>query len=474
MGVISRLPRGGKFDLAQLRCTAADQNRPMRWLAFLALLAPIAAPAQVPDFTLLVREQAGAVVSISAAYATPAVLPDIPLDDSQSDWVAQLARRLGPDFDSPALGSGFVVSADGYVVTAHHIVEDAYNDEVIVRFADGRELPGQVVGMDRATDIGLVKVAAQGLQQARIGDPKRLRPGEWVVTIGAPFGLDRSVAAGIVSATARAIPSETHIRFIQSDVAMNPGHSGGPLFNLAGEVVGMNSMIFSSSGGSIGLSFAVPIDVAMQVVKQLRAHGSITRGRIGVQVQEVTPELAQALRLPRPAGALITVVERQAPAERAGLRPGDAVVRFGGKPVQTHVDLLALAAETVPGTAVTVEFIRDGDAQRATVRVAAADEPRPRPADVGGTDRLGLKLAVLNEAQKRRWGLEGGLLVQRAEGAARRAGILRGDVLLSVNGQPARTAEGFRTAVEKTRAGEAVALLVDRGGSRAFVPLRVP
>lgn len=448
----------------------------MRWLALLALLlAPLPAPAQaVPDFTLLVREHSGAVVSIGAAYATPPVLPDIPLDESQSDFVERLARGLAPDFDTPALGSGFIVSADGYIVTAQHIVEDAFNDEVIVRLADGRELPGRVVGMDRATDIGLVKVAAQGLPQVRIGDPARLRPGEWVATIGAPFGLDRSVAAGIVSATARAIPSETHIRFIQSDVATNPGHSGGPLFNLAGEVVGVNSMIFSSTGGSIGLSFAVPIDIAMQVVAQLRAHGSITRGRIGVQLQEVTPELAQALRLPHAAGALITAVEKQAPAERAGLRAGDAVVRFGGKPVQTHVELLALAADTAPGTAVTVEFFRDGAPLRTTVGVAAAEEGRPRPADLGGTDRLGFRLAVLSEAQRRRWGLEGGLLVQRAEGAARRAGIVPGDVILSVNGHAARTAEAFRAAIEKVRAGEAVALLVDRGGSRAFVPLRVP
>ena len=446
----------------------------MRWLVLLALLAPLAAPAQAPDFTRLVREHAGAVVSISAAYATPPVLPDIPLDDSQADFVTQLARRLGPDFDSGALGSGFIVSADGYIVTAQHIVEDAVNDEVIVRLADGRELPARVVGMDRATDIGLVKVAAQALPQVRIGDPARLRPGEWVVTIGAPFGLDRSVAAGIVSATARDIPSETHIRFIQSDVATNPGNSGGPLFNLAGEVVGVNSMIFSASGGSIGLSFAVPIDVAMQVVRQLRAQGSITRGRIGIQVQAVTPELAQALRLPRAAGALITVVEKHAPAERAGLRAGDAVVRFGGTPVQTHVDLLALAADTAPGTAVTIEFFRDGVPLQATIGVVAAEQGRPRPPDLVGTDRLGFRLAVLSDAQRRRWGLEGGLLVQRAEGAARRAGLVAGDVILSVNGQPARSAEGFRAAVDKARAGEALALLVDRNGSRAFVPLRVP
>ena len=446
----------------------------MRWLAFLALLVPLGSAAQAPDFTLLVRQQAGAVVSIGAAYTTPPVLPDIPIDESLHDLLERVARGLGPDFDAPALGSGFIVSSDGYIVTAYHIVEDAFNDEVIVRLADGRELLGRVVGMDRATDIGLVKIAAQGLPRVRIGDPALLRPGEWVVTIGTPFGLDHSVAAGIVSTTARAIPSETHIRLIQSDVAMNPGHSGGPLFNLSGAVVGMNSMIFSASGGSIGLSFAVPIDVAMRVVEQLRAHGSVTRGRIGVLLQEVTPELAQAFRLPRVAGALITAVERQAPAERAGLRAGDAVISFGGKPVHTHIDLLALAADTTPGTPVRVDFIRDGAPQRATVRVAAADDARVRPTDVGGTDRLGFRLVPLPDAQRRRLGLEGGLVVLRAEGAARRAGLFAGDIILSVNGQSTPSAEAFHAAIEKARTGEALALLVERAGNRAFVPLRLP
>jgi serine protease Do len=446
----------------------------MRWLAFLVLLAPLGAGAQAPDFTSLVRAEGAAVVSIAAAYTTPPVLPDFPIDDDLHDLLARVARGLVPDFDAPSLGTGFIVTSDGYVVTAYHIVEEAFNDELVVRLADGREFLGRVIGMDRATDIGLVKIAARGLPRVRIGDPARLEPGEWVITIGTPFGFDRTVAAGIVSTTSRAIPSETHIRFIQTDVAMNPGHSGGPLFNLAGEVVGVNSMIFSGSGGSIGLSFAVPIDIAMKVVEELRLHGAVRRGRIGVLLQEVTPELAQAFRLPRAAGALITGVERRAPAERAGLRAGDVVTRFAGKPVEKHVDLLALAAQTRPGTAVAVEFIRDGTAQRASVRVAAPDDDRPRPADLGGTDRLGLKLAPLPDSQARRMALEGALVVQRAEGPARRAGLYPGDLVLAVNGRPAPTLEAFRAAVEQAPPEEAVALLVERAGHRAFVPLRMP
>jgi serine protease Do len=440
----------------------------------LALLVPLDSSAQPPDFTALVREQAGIVVSIGAAYATPPVLPDIPIDDSLDELVARAAHPFGADFDAAALGSGFIVSGDGYVLTAYHVVADAFNDEVIVRLANGRELPGNVVGMDRATDIGLVKIAAQGLPRARIGEPARLRSGEWVVTIGTPFGFDHSVAAGIVSATARTIPSETHIRLIQSDVAINPGHSGGPLFNLRGEVVGMNSMIFSSSGESIGLSFAVPIDVAMRVVEQLRAEGRISRGRIGVLAQEVSPELAQAFHLPAAAGALITAVEREAPAEQAGLRAGDTVVRFGGKPVLTPVELLALAADTVPGTPVSVDFIRDGAQRRAFVQVAGVDDAPARRTDLGGTDRLGFRLSLLPDPVRRRLGLDGGLLVQRAEGPARRAGIRAGDIVLSLNGRAIRGAEGFRAALDKAATGEVLALLVERNGRRAFVPLRVP
>jgi serine protease Do len=400
-------------------------------------------------------------------------MPDAPYDEAISDLLHSVARGLLPDFNPAPLGSGFLVSSDGYVVTAHHIVEDAANAEVIVRLADGREYLGRVLGMDRTTDIGLIKIEASGLPAVRIGEPRLLQPGEWVATIGTPFGLERSVAAGIVSTSSRTIPSESHIRFIQTDVAMNPGHSGGPLFNMGGEVVGVNSMIFSASGGSIGLSFAVPIDVAMGAVQELKRHGRVTRGRIGVLVQEVTPELAQAFRLPRPAGALLTAVESGAPAAHAGLRAGDVVLRFAGKHVVTHVDLLALASATPPGSAAPVDFMRNGTPLQVSVRVASADDEPPKRTDAGGTDRLGFKLATLTDAQRRRLGLEG-VLVERAEGTARRAGLIAGDIILSVNAQPTPTPQALRAALGRAKTGESAALLVERAGSRAFVPLRVP
>jgi serine protease Do len=445
----------------------------VRWLAALALALPAAVAAQAPDFARLVREQGPTVVSIAAAYATPPVLPDLPHDEPVFGLLEQLAGAM-PDFDVPPLGSGFIVSADGEIVTAYHIIEEAYDDEVVVRLHDGRELIGRVVGGDRASDIALVRVHANGLRPARIGDPARLQPGEWVATIGAPFGFQQTVAAGIVSTVARTIPAETHVRFIQTDAATNPGHSGGPLFNLAGEVVGVNSRMFSPSGGSIGLSFAVPIDLAMRVVAQLRSRGAVARGRIGVSVQEMTAELARAFRLERAAGALVTSVERRGPADLAGLRAGDVLVSFNGQPVQTHADLIALAAGVAPNSDVVVELMREGRLESATVRIARSDDLRERPADLGGTDRLGFSLAPLGEAQRRRLGVAGGAVVRRAEGAARRAGLYTGDVILAVNGQPVRGLSELEAILGRARSGEVAALLVERAGGRAFVPLRIP
>ncbi len=442
---------------------------------FLLLFLPLAALGQLPDFTLLARDQGAAVVNIGSAYVTPPVLPDLPQDDLLREFLERLASgELVPDFEPRPLGSGFIIRGDGTIVTGAHVVEDAFNDEVVVRLADRREFLGRVIGVDAQTDIAVVKIDADGLPQVRIGDPKRLQPGEWVATIGSPFGFERSVTAGIVSAVGRAIPTEAYIPFIQSDVAMNPGNSGGPLFNLRGEVVGVNSLIFSASGGYMGLSFAVPIDVALEAVEQLLAHGKVTRGRIGVRLQEVTAELARALRLPEPAGALVTMVEPASTAEAAGLRAGDVIVRFGAKPVATHADLMRLVAASTPGASVELGLVRDGAPSSAKVRVMAPERPRPRLADTGDADRLGFQLAPLTDAQRKRLGLDYGLLVQRTEGAARRAGLLPGDVILAVNGEATRTLAAFARSLAKAPSGDVVALLVERAGGRAFVPLRIP
>jgi serine protease Do len=446
----------------------------LRWLVVsLALLAPAAA-AQAPDFAALVRREAPSVVSLSAAYSIPAVLPDVPHDEMFPEFLDRLAWMLAPDFEDQSLGSGFLIDAEGYVLTNFHVLDEATNDEVVVRLADGRELLGRVAGADPDTDLALVKIEPAGLPPVRVGDPKALQPGEWVATIGSPFGFERSVAAGIVSATGRSIPVAPHIPFIQTDVAMNPGHSGAPLFNARGEVVGVNSLIFSNTGGSIGVSFAIPIDLALQVAEALRRHGRVTRGRIGVSLQEVTAELARALRLAAPAGALVTQVEKGEPAERAGIRAGDVIVRFAGRRVDTHAGLIGLIAAAAPGSAAALELLRDGKRLQLSVRVAGSAYSPARPRDLGGTDRLGLLLGPLPEPQRRRLALERGLLVHRAEGAARLGGIVPGDVLLSLDGAGLTSLDAFRAALERAAPGDSLLLLVARAGARAFVPLRMP
>jgi len=443
--------------------------------AALVLLVVKCAAAQGPDFTALVRDAGASVVALTGGLQP--VLPDLPLpdDDAEDPGLLRdfLRRYFGPSAELRSLGSGFVIDASGYIITNAHLVGDG--QEIVVRLADRREFEARLVGLDPVSDIALLKVEASGLQPVRVGDPAKLRPGEWVAAIGAPFGLERSVTAGIVSAVGRTLPEESFVPFIQTDVAVNPGNSGGPLFNLAGEVVGVNSVIYSDTGGYQGLSFAIPIDVAMDVAAQLRARGKVTRGRIGVRLQEVTVELAKAFQLPRPAGALVVDVFKGSPAERAAIRPGDVVVRFGGKPVETDADLVRFTAGARPGSTVEIDFMRFGAPLTARVRIEEARSASMPPAGALRPERdlLGLELVPLNPRQRERLRVDGGLVVERP-GEASRAGLLRGDIILSVNGKTVSSAEVFRAMLNAAGKGETVALLVQRDGSRQFVPLRVP
>ena len=444
-------------------------------LLCLALVLPPPAAAQGPDFTALVRDAGASVVNLTGS-ARP-VLPDLPLaeDEAEDPGIARdlLRRYYGPSPEQRALGSGFVIDPSGYLVTNAHLVADG--GEIVVRLADRREFEAKVVGFDAVSDIALLKIEAGGLQAARIGDAAKLRPGEWVAAIGSPFGLERSVTAGIVSAVGRTLPEESFVPFIQTDVAVNPGNSGGPLFNLRGEVVGVNSSFYSETGGYMGLSFAIPIDVAMEVVAQLRAHGTVTRGRIGVRLQEVTAELAKAFRLPRAAGALVVEVFKGGAAERAAIRPGDVVVRFEGKAIESHADLVRLTAGAKPGSRVDIELVRFGAPLLARVRV---DEARVPPMQAAATrsdsEPLGLQLAPLNAWQRERLRLDAGLLVERSRDAAQRAGVLRGDIILSLNGRNVSTLQEFQQLVAAAGSGATVALLVQRDGIRQFLPLRLP
>jgi serine protease Do len=442
----------------------------------LALLVLLAAPAaaQGPDFTAAVRDATASVVSLTGSPRL--VLPDLPLADDEPEdpgLLREFLRRYyGPGPEQRSLGSGFVIEESGYLVTNAHLV--AGGAEIAVRLADRREFEAKVVGFDLASDIALLKIEAGGLQPVRIGDPAKLRPGEWVAAIGSPFGLERSVTAGIVSALGRTLPEESFVAFIQTDVAVNPGNSGGPLLNLRGEVVGVNSGFYSDTGGYIGLSFAIPIDVAMEVAAQLRARGKVTRGRIGVRLQEITTELAKALRLPRAAGALVVEVFKGGAAERAAVQPGDVVVGFGGRPVETDADLVRLTAGAKPNTTVDVELLRFGAPLTARLRIDEAYPPAIPAALKREREVLGLELAPLTARQRERLRLDGGMVVQRPGDAGSRAGLARGDLILSVNGKAVSSAEGFRAALQAAGKGATVALLVQRDGVRRFLPLRLP
>lgn len=443
----------------------------------LALAAPVA-PAQAPDFTALVRDAAAAVVNLSGARGV--VYSDLPLadeaaEDEEDPGILRdfLRRYYGPAPQMRSIGSGFVIDAAGHIITNAHLV--AEGRDLKVRLADRREFEARVIGVDALSDIALIKIEASGLLPVRVGDPAKLRPGEWVAAIGSPFGFERSVTAGIVSAVNRTLPEESFVPFIQTDVAVNPGNSGGPLFNLHGEVVGVNSMIYSETGSYMGVSFAIPIDVAMEVVGQLRATGKVTRGRIGVRLQEVTAGLARAFRVPQAGGAAVVEVLRRGPAERGGIQPGDVIVRFAGKPVESDADLMRLSAAAAPGSTVELELVRFGVPQLARITIDEARLPIMPPAlTVPEHEPLGLQLAPLERKLRERLQIDGGLRVERARDASQRAGLMRGDIILSVNGKAVSTAEGFRTQLAAAGKGTTVALLVQREGNRQFLPLRVP
>ncbi len=456
------------------------------YLVSLGAALPAAASA-LPDFTALVARQGAAVVNISTTQAqgeNRAPFPGMDEDDPMFDFFRRFvprhppgAPRLGPE--NRSLGSGFIISADGYILTNAHVVEEA--DEILVRLADKREFRARVIGADPRSDIALIKIDAEGLPRVALGDPAQLKVGEWVVAIGSPFGFEQTVTAGIVSAKERALPDENFVPFIQTDVAINPGNSGGPLFNLKGEVVGINSQIYSRTGGFMGLSFSIPIDVAMDVQQQLRSTGRVLRGRIGVAIQEVSRDLADSFGLPRAEGALVSAVEAGGPAARAGVAQGDVIVRFDGRLVDKSSDLPRIVAATRPGAQASMQVYRDGAPRDIALIVGEWQDPaRARErADAKAApvlNRLGLALAVPTPAQRRELGAERGLIVERVQGAAARAEIQAGDAVLAIvtggRQMSLRTVDEFKRVVDGLKEGQQVTLLVGRGGATSYVALR--
>ncbi|MDZ4202682.1 MAG: DegQ family serine endoprotease [Gallionella sp.] len=437
---------------------------------------------ELPDFTALVEKQGAAVVNISTTQIVRSAqgIPGIPEGDPFYEFFRRFAPMMPREQESQSLGSGFIISADGYIMTNAHVVDRA--DKITVRLTDKREFRAKVIGADKRTDVALLKIEETGLPQVSLGDPEKLKVGEWVVAIGSPFGFDSSVTAGIVSAKGRSLPQDNFVPFIQTDVAINPGNSGGPLFNMNGEVVGINSQIYTRSGGSMGLSFAIPIDVATQVVEQLRSTGKVTRGRIGVTIQELTRELAESFGLSKPVGALISSVEKNGPADKAGIEASDVILKFGDKVVNSSGDLPRLVAATKPGSKVTLELWRKGASKRLTVEVAEMQEEAKMARtmqkladDVAEMiSRLGIAVSELSREQLQELQINGGLLVEDVKGsAARAAGLRQGDVLLAIGNMPVRSLAQFNDILKQVPKGRNVALLVRREDSASYVAIKL-
>ena len=453
----------------------------------LCFLLPVSVAAQLPDFTDLVERNGPAVVNISTTQASSRnplaqQFPNVPEDDPFFEFFRRFMPNQpgGPrEFQAQSLGSGFIITADGYIMTNAHVVQSA--DEITVRLTDKREFKAKVIGSDRRTDVALIKIEASGLPAVKFGDPAKLKVGEWVVAIGSPFGFDNTVTKGIVSAKGRSLPQENFVPFIQTDVAVNPGNSGGPLFNMRGEVVGINSQIYSRTGGFMGLSFAIPIDVANDIAQQLRTSGKISRGRIGVVIQPVTKELADGFGLPKPQGALVNSVEKGGPADKAGIEAGDVILRFDGKPIIASEDLPRIVGGTRPGSKVTAQVWRNKVSRDVPVVVTElSDDARSARGGRGAQKPpaaaptvYGMSLSDLTDAQRKELKVESGVLVGEVQGAAARAGMRKGDVILAVNNQDVKTLEQFNQLMGQFEKGRIVALLVRRGTNSLYVPFRL-
>jgi len=452
---------------------------------FSPVSAAAAAPAQaqqpaartLPDFTTLVEQNGSAVVNISTTARVHTQAQQFQIPGEPGDPFYEFFKRFhGPapqgDEVRRGVGSGFIVSADGYILTNAHVVDDA--SEVTVKLTDRREFRAKVIGVDRRTDVALVKIDAKNLPTVRIGDSTRVKVGEWVAAIGSPFGLENTVTAGIVSAKSRSLPDENYVPFIQTDVAINPGNSGGPLFNMAGEVIGINSQIYSRTGGYMGLSFAIPIDVAMKVKGDLQKYGKVSRGRLGVTIQTVTQDLAESFGLKKAQGALVSAVEAGSPAEKAGIKSGDIILTVDDRAVEESTDLPRIIGETRPGTQVTLKIWRSGETRE--LRASLGEMPAERIASAGGKSdsspsKLGVSVRPLTGEERKQINVDGGLLVEEVQGAAARAGIQAGDVLLALNNEPLKSVSQLRRLVEKSHGS--VALLVQREGNKIFVPIKL-
>lgn len=442
-------------------------------------LAPQAtvAATQLPDFVQLVEKYGKGVVNISTVREARVVEGADPFGFDERH--AEIFRRFGFPFpfgggprqepERRGTGSGFIISADGLILTNHHVVDGA--DEIKVRLTDNREFTGKVLGSDAKTDIAVVKIEAKDLPYLTMGNSDELKVGEWVAAIGSPFGLDNTVTSGIVSAKSRKLPSDQYVPFIQTDVAVNPGNSGGPLFNMKGEVVGINSQIFSTSGGFMGLSFAIPSNLAMQIKDQLVKNGKVTRGRIGVVIQSVTQDLAESFGMKAPKGAIVSQVEKDGPAAKAGLQEGDIITAVNGKAIDDSVDMPVIIGSMAPGSIAKLSIIRNNKDMTLDVKVEEApnESASSNASKTAAANKLGVTVRPLNDEEKAKAETEG-LLVTESTGAARKAGIREGDIIVNVNGVKIKKTDDLARVLEKNKN---LRVLVQRRDGRIFIPVRL-
>ncbi len=449
--------------------------------AFVTFFALPGFTAELPDFADLVDKYSTSVVNVSTTRKVSQArnsrnrgrdnplrrfFPDSPIPE-------------GPQRDRQSLGSGFIISSDGYILTNNHVVDNS--EEIVIRLSDRRELEAELIGADPRSDLALLKVDAKNLPTVILGVSETLRVGEWVLAIGSPFGFDSSVTAGIISAMGRSLPTqnqENYVPFIQTDVAINPGNSGGPLFNLDGEVIGINSQIYTRSGGFMGVSFAIPIDVAMEVVEQLKSSGSVSRGWLGVQIQEVGHDLVESFGLEKPAGALVAGVLDGGPAEKAGIQVQDIILKFNGSDINLSADLPHLVGRTRAGSVAKLVIVRDGKKMDLEVEVGELSSPDTTASisgpTEGGSSRLGLVVEELDPEQLRRQGARAGIGVTQSSGAAEDAGIIAGDIIVRLNNRETASLELFNEIADSLEGGRSVPVLIIRQGVPTFLALRVP
>ena len=442
---------------------------------------------ELPDFSILAEEQGNKVVNISSIVERRVNQNNMPFQDER---MQEFFKRFGiPNFpgippqggdQSPqesvnGTGSGFIIESNGYIITNAHVVAQA--DTVVVKLADKREFKAEILGMDRRTDVALLKIKAKNLPKVELGNPEKIKVGQWVAAIGSPFGLENTMTVGVVSAKGRALPQENFVPFIQTDVAINPGNSGGPLFNTEGEVIGINSQIYSRTGGYMGLSFAIPIDVAINVADQLKKNGKVIRGWLGVAIQEITEELSESFGLDNTSGALIAMVEKASPAEKGGIQPGDIILKFNNNFIASSSDLPKFVGTTKPFTKVPVEILRKGKKIKLALKVGEMPSEETvvasRESNINEVNRIGLSLKELNNDDRKKINGRNGLLVIKVEGSASASGIRTGDIILAFNNSAVKSIASFNKKIRRVPKGKTIALLIYRSGNTIYIPVKV-